>query len=177
MTLSPGEFNLLAFLLFRTRQQISHDDLNKFAETFRRCAGTKGYLERADFAKMVSSKNVSAKLHYLKRFLILVFLSTLQKLFIDRAFAIFDRQKNGRIVVDEYIETLAQLAGKNADTAVEFLFRIYDINGDGSLHMGELKEVLKASIADSGMTFDEQVNKSIIHRLSHLHISQDFSTY
>ena len=107
-----------------------------------------------------------------KRDLILVFLSTLQKLFIDRAFAIFDRQKNGRIVVDEYIETLAQLAGKNADTAVEFLFRIYDINGDGSLHMGELKEVLKASIADSGMTFDEQVNKSIIHRLSHLHISQ-----
>ena len=100
------------------------------------------------------------------------FPSTLQKLFIDRAFAIFDRQKNGRIVVDEYIETLAQLAGKNADAAVEFLFRIYDINGDGSLHMGELKEVLKASIADSGMTFDEQVNKSIIHRPSYLHISQ-----
>ena len=96
----------------------------------------------------------------------------MQKLFIDRAFAIFDRQKNGRIVVDEYIETLAQLAGKNADAAVEFLFRIYDINGDGSLHMGELKEVLKASIADSGMTFDEQVNKSIIHRPSYLHIPQ-----
>ena len=91
----------------------------------------------------------------------LVIPSTLQKLFIDRAFAIFDRQKNGRIVVDEYIETLAQLAGKNADTAIEFLFRIYDINGDGSLHMGELKEVLKASIADSGMTFDEQVNESL----------------
>ena len=95
--------------------------------------------------------------------MIRVFPSTLQKLFIDRAFAIFDRQKNGRIVVDEYIETLAQLAGKNADTAIEFLFRIYDINGDGSLDMGELKEVLKASIADSGMTFDEQANKSIIH--------------
>ena len=128
---------------------------------------------------MVSSKNASASVFIQLRMyeirtrgLILVFPSTLQKLFIDRAFAIFDRQKNGHIVVDEYIETLAQLAGKNADTAVEFLFRIYDINGDGSLHMGELKEVLKASIADSGMTFDEQVNKSIIHRPSHLHISQ-----
>ena len=40
-------------------QRISHDDLNKFAETFRRCAGSKGYLEREDFAQMVSSKNVS----------------------------------------------------------------------------------------------------------------------
>ena len=81
-----------------------------------------------------------------------------QKLFIDRAFAVFDRQKNGRIIVDEYIETLAQLAGKNADAAIEFLFRMYDINEDGALEFGELKEVLKASIAESGMTFDEQVN-------------------
>ena len=85
---------------------------------------------------------------------------TFQKLFIDRAFAVFDRQKNGRIVVDEYIETLAQLAGKNADAAIEFLFRMYDINEDGALEFGELKEVLKASIAESGMTFDDQVNYS-----------------
>ena len=82
----------------------------------------------------------------------------LQKLFIDRAFAVFDRQRNGRVIVDEYIETLTQLAGKNADAAIEFLFRMYDINEDGALEFGELKEVLKASIAESGMTFDEQVN-------------------
>ena len=50
----------IEFPPLRTRQQISHEDLNKFAETFRRCAGSKGYLERADFAKMVSSKNASA---------------------------------------------------------------------------------------------------------------------
>ena len=96
--------------------------------------------------------------------LILIDPSTLQKLFIDRAFAVMDRQKDGRVVVDEYTETLAQLAGKNADAAIEFLFRIYDINEDGTLELGELKEVLKASIAESGMTFDDQVRESDVHK-------------
>ena len=84
----------------------------------------------------------------------------MQKLFIDRTFAIFDRLNIGRVFVDEYTETLAQLVGKNADAAIEFLFRIYDINDDGFLDFEELKEVLKASISESGMTFDDQENYS-----------------
>ena len=84
----------------------------------------------------------------------------MQKLFIDRTFAIFDRLNIGRVFVDEYTETLAQLVGKNADAAIEFLFRIYDINDDGFLDFEELKEVLKASISESGMTFDDQENNS-----------------
>ena len=36
---------------------LSHADLNKFAETFRSCAGSKGYLEKGDFVKMVACKS------------------------------------------------------------------------------------------------------------------------
>ena len=125
-------------------QWISHDDLSKFAETFRKCAGSKGYLDREDFAKMVSSKN---------------------KFFIDRTFAIFDQLNTGRVHVDAYTETLARLVGKNADAAIEFLFRMYDINGDGRLDFTELKEVLKASMAESGMMFDEEDFESLVQVL------------
>ena len=67
--------------------------------------------------------------------------------------------------MDEYTETLAQLVGKDADAAIEFLFRIYDINDDGLLDFEELKEVLKASIAESGMTFDKQGKNSASWRI------------
>jgi Ca2+-binding EF-hand superfamily protein len=138
-----------------TRQQISHDDVKKFADTFRKCAGSKGYLDREAFGKMVSCKNVSYNnrshlLHFLCQYLF-----NLQNLFIDRAFGIFDQNRDGRVDLDCYNETMAQLAGKNADAAIEFLFRIYDGNGDGCLEFEELKEVLKASMGESGMTFDD----------------------
>ena len=34
---------------------------------------------------------------------------------------------------------------------------MYDINDDGRLDFAELREVLKASMAESGMMFDDEV--------------------
>ena len=79
----------------------------------------------------------------------------LQTLFAQRAFRVFDRQKTGKVLVDEYTETMRKLVG-NTDGAIEFLFRIYDIDEDGTIDRDELKEVLKASMSESGLTFDEK---------------------
>ena len=81
----------------------------------------------------------------------------LQTLFAQRAFRVFNRNKTEeKVLVDEYTETMAKLIGNNTDTAIEFLFRIYDIDEDEAIDRSELKEVLKASMSESGLTFDDK---------------------
>ncbi len=93
----------------RTRNQISRADLDRFARVFRKCARNDMELTREQFQKMVSSQN---------------------KYFVDRAFTIFDRSGSGKVSLDEYVDTLNQLMGTDNEGAIQFLFHIYDENGD-----------------------------------------------
>ena len=66
----------------------------------------------AEFKKIVPSKN---------------------PFFVERAFRIFDSDKNGTISISEFIETMHQFAGNTVDEKVLFLFKIYDLDDDGLL--------------------------------------------
>ena len=76
---------------------------------FRKCARNDMELTREQFQKMVSSQN---------------------KYFVDRAFTIFDRSGSGKVSLDEYVDTLNQLMGTDNEGAIQFLFHIYDENGE-----------------------------------------------
>ena len=69
-------------------------------------------------------------IHALSLFLLL------QPFFVERAFRIFDRDKNGTVSMSEFIETMHQFAGNTVDEKVLFLFKIYDLDDDGLLQGG-----------------------------------------
>ena len=54
----------------------------------------------------------------------------LQPFFVERAFRIFDRDKNGTVSMSEFIETMHQFAGQSTDEKLVFLFKVYDLDGE-----------------------------------------------
>ena len=63
-------------------------------------------------------------IHALSLFLLL------QPFFVERAFRIFDRDKNGTVSMSEFIETMHQFAGQSTDEKLVFLFKVYDLDGE-----------------------------------------------
>ena len=53
-----------------------------------------------------------------------------QPFFVERAFRIFDRDKNGTVSMSEFIETMHQFAGQSTDEKLVFLFKVYDLDGE-----------------------------------------------
>ena len=49
---------------------------------------------------------------------------------MERAFRIFDRDKNGTVSMSEFIETMHQFAGQSTDEKLVFLFKVYDLDGE-----------------------------------------------
>ena len=51
---------------------------------------------------------------------------------MERVFHIFDKDDNGSISLQEFIDAMHQFAGQSPDDKIKFLFKVYDI--DGKLH-------------------------------------------
>ena len=49
---------------------------------------------------------------------------------MERAFRIFDRDKNGSVSMAEFIDTMHQFAGTGVDEKLVFLFKVYDLDGE-----------------------------------------------
>lgn len=49
-----------------------------------------------------------------------------------------------------------QFAGQTADDKIRFLFKIYDIDGDGLIQHRELQHVMRACMEENGMEFSEE---------------------
>lgn len=51
-----------------------------------------------------------------------------------------------------------QFAGQSTDNKIKFLFKVYDLDGDGLIQQQELQHVMRACMDENGMKFsDEQV--------------------
>jgi Ca2+-binding EF-hand superfamily protein len=75
-------------------------------------------------------------------------------------FDIFDNDASGSISLQEFIEAMHQFAGEEPDDKLRFLFKIYDVDGDGSIQCEELGKVMRACMEESGMNFsDDQIRK------------------
>jgi Ca2+-binding EF-hand superfamily protein len=48
-----------------------------------------------------------------------------------------------------------QFAGQEPDDKLRFLFKIYDVDGDGSIQCEELGKVMRACMEENGMKFSD----------------------
>jgi len=76
--------------------------------------------------------------------------------FVRRIFNLFDNDKSGTITLTKFIETVQQFAKEDDDAKIEFLFQVYDTEGDGVLQEENFRDVLKACMTENGMDFEDE---------------------
>lgn len=109
--------------------------LASLEQLFRRTVGDQKEIRRDDFQKIVISKN---------------------PFFTERVFQIFDKDNSGSISLQEFLDAMHQFAGQSVDDKIRFLFKIYDIDGDGLIQHKELQHVMRACMEENGMEFSEE---------------------
>lgn len=130
--------DFIANLTFaRPRTGFTRENLEWLEQLFRQALGHKQELSFEDFKKIVHSRN---------------------SFFAERVFQIFDRDNSGTVSLTEFLDSMHQFAGKSPNDKIKFLFRVYDLDGDGLIQRSELQQVMKACMEENGMKFsDEQI--------------------
>ncbi|XP_046387375.1 NADPH oxidase 5 [Ischnura elegans] len=119
----------------RPRSGIDKDSLEWLERLFRNTVGDQREIRQEEFRKIVISKN---------------------PFFTERVFQIFDRDNSGSISLQEFIDAMYQFAGQSPDDKIRFLFKVYDIDGDGLIQHRELQHVMRACMEENGMRFSEE---------------------
>lgn len=58
-------------------------------------------------------------------------------------------------LLQEFIDSIHQFAGSSAENKIKFLFKVYDLDGDGLIQHKELQHVMRACMDENGMQFSE----------------------
>ncbi|XP_076624807.1 NADPH oxidase [Colletes latitarsis] len=124
----------------RPRAGFDSSSLEWLEKLFKQMVGNEKEIRREEFNKIVTSKN---------------------PFFTDRAFQIFDKDNSGAISLQEFLDAMHQFAGKSPDDKIRFLFKVYDIDGDGSIQLLELEHVVRACMEENGMEFSEEQVKEL----------------
>ncbi|KAL1512799.1 hypothetical protein ABEB36_002327 [Hypothenemus hampei] len=119
----------------RPRTGIDQANLDRLEQLFRQTVGNGKEIRRDDFQKIVISKN---------------------PFFTERVFQIFDKDNSGSISLQEFLDAMHQFAGQSPDDKIRFLFKVYDIDGDGLIQHKELQHVMRACMEENGMQFSEE---------------------
>ncbi|XP_065367471.1 uncharacterized protein Nox [Calliphora vicina] len=118
----------------RARTGFDKSSLARLEQLFRNTVGNEQEIRREEFKKIVISKN---------------------PFFTERVFQIFDKDNSGSISLQEFIDAIHQFSGQSADDKIRFLFKVYDIDGDGLIQHKELHDVIRACMEENGMEFSE----------------------
>lgn len=116
----------------RPRTGFDKGSLEWLEKLFRQTVGDEKEIKREDFQKIVISKN---------------------PFFNERVFQIFDKDKSGTISLEEFLDAMHQFAGQSAEDKIRFLFKVYDLDGDGLIQLKELQHVMYACMEENGMKF------------------------
>ncbi|XP_020722099.1 NADPH oxidase 5 isoform X2 [Bombus terrestris] len=132
-------FQIMEFLstISNTRPLAGFDkrSLEWLEKLFKQTVGNEKEIRREEFNKIVTSKN---------------------PFFTDRVFQIFDKDNSGTISLQEFLDAMHQFAGKSPDDKIKFLFKVYDIDGDGLIQLRELEHVMRACMEENGIQFNEE---------------------
>lgn len=66
-----------------------------------------------------------------------------------RVVNIFDKNKDGTISFEEFVNGLSSLYGNDEESKIRFAFRVYDMDDDGYITNGELFNVLKMMVGNN----------------------------
>nr|XP_054764734.1 NADPH oxidase 5-like [Lytechinus pictus] len=76
--------------------------------------------------------------------------------FAERFFALIDTDKSGSITRNELIAGLRFLFDGTQEEKMNFLFRVYDVDGSGYIDFDKLKTVLRFCTTESALTLSDE---------------------
>ncbi|KAF5271691.1 hypothetical protein FQA39_LY08014 [Lamprigera yunnana] len=148
--------NIMEFLstITNTRPRTGFDkgSLQCLEQLFRQTVGNEKEIRREEFEKIVVSKNVKYPQFKINFINCIAF----QPFFTERVFHIFDKDNSGTISLQEFLDAMNQFAGKSPEDKIRFLFKVYDLDGDGLIQHRELQHVMRACMEENGMQFSEE---------------------